>query len=298
MNIKNATLKVAIQEADSLESQTDYDRLATCKYIPSTTRVKVSRRRKKLKEEEAEQSTKVDKHNQKRKANFTQAVKSSEMCDSKTSIDNLEKILSNSTLTLKEFIQTNFKIDSNGVLSLVATPELAEGPLMTSAHKKRTGKLPRKKVERRKETSSQQGTAPQNTKPMEKRGRKRKKTKSISPKISPTIPDYFTGSVALMHSVSDQPATGNEDQTVPSATVGDGILSAEAQALKELQEIEGMLTMFQEDIDVPKQRAVEDCVQENRKGSSDVARNEVSSEWMESVIGEIYQIEGGYVLYN
>ena len=321
MTVKTGPFKAAVMEADVLADLTDSKRLETCQY----TEGYIATGGRKHTQETLKLNTGKKQRQQKEAVNCKAVSKLGSAQD----LASLEKVLSQSNFDLKEFIQTNFKIDSNGTVSLATSPKCADA-------KVKDGKQARQR--RRKTATCSQSDGVCGGTPQPKPGRRpRRKNRNANcahvaagKRISPTIPDYFntltptsTGcSSNMVHTTQEVRSSHEVDQVVP------GGVSAEAQAMRELEEIEGLLTMFEDNGSKKKpfresgsemepgggsdltliensqskrtlERACEvskmKSGEERADGSYLEESDNTHSEWMESMLGEIDQIEGMYV---
>lgn len=282
-----APLNTAINEADVLVEKTDTERLETCRYISA------KRSKHKLTVGEPVRSSQ---HYAAKSVKSTDILK---QCNpiSIRDLGSLEKLLAGSSFDLKEFIQTNFTVDGSGVLRLTTSPKgtarngkkavrrKKRGTLEMDAEYNRSGTAVRKLGRQRKQKTLT-GSAVQNQTNLPRKQipptipQNQPTSAAVQKQISPTIPDYFDSSV-VAESVNKLP---QGDQEVP-----DSISCAEAQAKKEMEEIEGMLTIFEDESSNPGS-GEEQCHREVR-GTVD-RKDGVNSEWVESVLGDINQIEG------
>lgn len=168
----------------------------------------------------------------------------------------------------------NFKVDDGGVLRLTVAPKGAA----------KSGKEP---VGRKKKgTPLVDANGGVVTK---KRGRKpRLKTPhTVCKGISPTIPNYFHSSVPPKNTACTDKLP-EENQVVPS-----GSTSAEAEALKELQDIENMLTIYEQNDPKTPEPVGDKKAAFGEEGDGPVCKQDgVHSKWVESVLGDINEIEG------
>lgn len=246
--MKTGLFKAAVMEADVLADLRDSERLETCQYTDTTGGRKPTQVQQTL-----NLNTGKAQRQQKEAANC-KAVSCG--LGNAQDLASLEKVLSQSNFDLKEFIQTNFKIDSSGVVSLATFPKCTDAKV--KAVRQGSWRQRRKRIA----TSSQSdGNDTPKPKPGRKPRRRNKNANSVhvapaaGKRVSPTIPDYFndltptptgcSGSMVCTRSnqVAEEVRLSHEvDQVVPGA----GGLSAEAQAMRELEEIEGLLTMFED----------------------------------------------------
>ena len=220
--------------------------------------------------------------------------------------NNLQMVFSMPTFNLQEFIQTNFKLESDGCLKLVATPTTRTSTTAGEACKDEKAK--KRRVGRPKSNPTGEQPGKKKRESTTRPGR-RKKIRNTTPKqISPrTLRDYFSSNAAQSKGTNKaSTSTGSIDQLVPILEM-DGFSSMEAQALKEMEEIEGMLTMFEDSNVSPPEEGEKDHYhvpvteseaegRDNTITDSGIAVTEGSSEWVESVLGEISQIEGEHAV--
>ena len=249
VDVKSAPFVAAIREAESLKPLTDSERLSTCKYIPDGLK-QVTKLAKPAQQEEPLAKKRVPKP-----AQIAKPCAVDVMCD----LSALNAMLSSSDFKLRDFIQTNFKIDSDGVLKLVTSPKDMRSKGETTS-KRRPGR-PKKKGERvvPKHVARQEGK---------------------NSRVSPTIPHYFGGTPENPRQRLSEHICKARDQQVPTAD-DDKFLSPEAQAMKEMQEIEGLLTTLQ-DSEPPKAK---------EQGTTRRMSEGANLEWMDSMLGEIDHIE-------
>jgi hypothetical protein len=401
MDSKHVPLKAAIKEADILIGKSSSERLETCRYVC----------KKEIKQEKQRQAEKMiatepmmfPKQLRTKPVESKDTPSISKPCypTSIKVLGSLEKLLEGSSLNLKEFIQTNFTVDSNGVLRLVTSPK-------GSGNAARSGK----KAAKRKKLGTLDMAAKPNRNAVvgRKPGRKPRQQKTLTsatvrgvttstlmheqlrPPMGPlnppttavvpcaVVPSATVQGVTLMHhplnpptsasatvrvtpstlmhhlmgslnpptsaavsdsqsraaqckpaalstnanlctpTCADTPAVNDavvhkhiqptDPQNPPSTCGGarsvasvctslqgnqevpNSIVTAEAQALKELEEIEGMLSLFEDEgPGLGGKEGSHKEVEEDRNHGG-------NSEWVESVLGDINQIEGEQHYYT
>ena len=321
---------MAITEADVLVAKSESERLETCQYIGSAARSeghkKHPKRAIKLRDGETVMQSQLhtakpaDPVNPDKPTGQIPPVEPTDilkLCNPNT-VGSLEKLLAGSSFNLKEFIQTNFTVDSSGVLRLATSPR--GGRNGRKVRRKRKGTLEmdvepsnrsraavRKPGRKPRQHKTQNGTV-QNRIPPKHPPTTTTRTGAVCKQISPTILDYF-GSSATTEGITGNTVCDNSNAANSSSTVrtivpvskspqGDqevpeSITTAEAQALKELEDIEGMLSTFGE--------GSANSVQSSGKPGETSRELEdgngcIDSEWVESVLGDINQIDGERVL--
>lgn len=289
-NQRHADFKTAVREADNIIALTNNQRLATCKYVQETSPGMMENLKRSV---DSAMEKKVEK---------SQNSNLKSVCN----LSSLAQLISNSSLSLKEFVQTNLKVDSDGTLKLVTSPRPEAVEASASTESSQT-QAKRRKRRRRADSQSQEEEGTSNPTPQEETKRGRKRRRKV---ISPTIPDYFKSVVQPIPPLNSQlnpssfltprtvPPSQKKDQVVPNATE-DSISNAETLAMKELEEIENLLTLFPEQED-PK-LAQEDYSAEQSKsqtlsGDLNIEGDRHSSQCLESLLGEINEIEGKCVI--
>ena len=177
--MKTKAFTSAFQEANSLFSLTDKERLSTCKYTEDFTRKKGSKGCKEIKSLRAKSKCQGKRTPHKKSS----ASKSDEVCS-------LTSLLSKSAVDLEKTIEPNFDVNCDGVVGLVGPPMV----------KPKTTRKKRKKREGSPSlTSFQKGRDIEtSSKTRKRRGPKRKESNNSSSstaqekvKSNTTIPDYF-----------------------------------------------------------------------------------------------------------
>lgn len=198
----------------------------------------------------------------------------------------LERLLAGSSLNLKEFIQTNFAVDGSGVLRLATLPKGTVRNRKRTVRRKRKGTLEMDAAVRKLGQETLTNYAVQKRIPQFPPALPQNQpTTVVQKQISPTIPDYSDSS-AVASSVlrANRSPRGANKSPQGDHQVPDSIASAEAQAMKEMEEIEGMLTIFEDGGPNPASGKV--------VGETADSKDGVNPEWVESVLGDINQIEG------
>lgn len=311
-----ALLKMAIKEADVLVEKSDSERLETCQYIGKGHKKHSKKAKKSTDEETAVQQHTVKPAHQISVEKLADLVKPTDilkLCNPHA-VGSLEKLLADSSFNLKEFVQTHFTVDGSGVVRQATSPR---GVTATrNGRRKKKGTL-----EMNVEPSNRSSAGKPGRKPGQQKSQKGTVQNSIHPpsatqtvvvckQIPPT--DYFGSSgtawgcsgtenmvcnspVRKVHDSNPANSSSTARTIVPvnqppqgDQGVLDSIASAEAQALKELEDIEGMLSTFGED--------TTNMVPGKARERTEELKHGIDSEWVESVLGDINQIEGELIL--
>lgn len=284
IDVKNCNFKAAIEEADALLGLTDHDRLATSQYteesISGKRKIPIeSKRRKRKKPKEGESCEK----NCRNEVPDCSVSKSNECPQSyhSSELTQLENLLQNSHGDIRDFIQTNFKI---GVLAAASTT--GGGAFKAGSNRKRgTGKKSTQNL-------PSSGTESDNPRKQKRTRQKAPTTGCLGNRTSPVLPDYFSSATAISNkTVVAETPVADHFQTVPTAE--DDIACTEAVALREMEKIDDLLTMFGESTS-DGMSTHSKCEGENNSEPSRVCiqTDDANSKWVESLLGEIDQIEG------
>lgn len=283
VNISTPSFTASVTEAETLKSWTNSERLSTCTYISLELKKKTPRKTIPQPKERPPVKRKIrQKKSVAEEANImNSATAAAAACG-----------LTTSQKLLQKFIQTHFKLDIDGVLKLATAPESINLPVKQQPKRPRRTKAKPFPCNPDFTKNTNMDTSATATQQDEIQSHK-----SHRPRIFPTISDYLNRPANASEHLNKVPST---DQMVPES--GSCFSSAEDQARREMEEIEGLLSMFD---DSKTSRVTEHvtcaCTGSsddpmggglNASGSGVKTSSTVSSEWIESVLGEIDQIEG------
>lgn len=287
VDVKNCNFKAAIEEADALLGLTDHDRLATSQYteesISGKRKVPMESKRRKRKKAMEGESCEKNCQNEVPDCSVSKCNECPQSCPS-SELAQLENLLQNSHCDIRDFIQTNFKIGCDGAIGLAASTTGGDAFKAGSNRKRGTGKKSTQNL-------PSSGTESDNPRKQKRTRQKAPTTGCLGNRTSPVLPDYFSSATAISSKtvVAETPVP-DHFQTVPTAE--DDIACTEAVALREMEKIDDLLTMFGE--------STSDGMSTHSKCEGErseptrvcIQTDDANSKWVESLLGEIDQIEG------
>ncbi len=301
-SIKDKDLKTAVHEADTLLPLTDAERLETCSYVDKMKKTDE-------KSDGATKNTTVKRR--KRKVPCSLELESHTM-EGVSDLASLKNFFSENSIDFEKFIQTNFKLGPDGMVRLSTAQVPPSQPL--SVKKKRVGKGNGRKKKSGQHEAGKKDISPtltdyfsntidnnsKDTSVSSDREHPSKKHKSLTYSSEESAYNHVC---ATSQSLKDNLVLRNKcskpiilDQVVPPCE--SDLFDAEIQALRELEEIEGMLGTINEvssaqesDHKEPRGRnKLEDDVCHVKEGCDDGINS--MDKQLHLLLGEIDEIDG------